>query len=555
MKTYKPLLWLFLIFGIMISCQKEKSFEKGFAAISAGSLKSAATGDCLGNIVSGIYKTDTIMNATNYVDVQIDVTKPGSYLVTTDTVNGFFFKAAGSFSTTGLDTVRLQGSGTPIAAGTNIFTVTYDSSQCTFAIPIMDGGSGGTSVFSLAGAPNACTGASVQGIFTAGVATTSSNTATVQVDVTTPGTYTISTAAVNGVSFSASGTFSSTGSQSVTLSASGTPVSAGTFTIPISVGSSSCSFQVIVVAGTPATYALDGAPGGCTSATVQGSYGVNTPLTTSNTATVQVNVTTLGTYSVTTNAVNGISFSGSGIFSSTGLQSVVLTGSGTPTVAGDNVMTVTAGTSSCTFTVTVSAGPVNPDLFPLTANSWWSYDDKNKIFVTGDSLTRVNIGSINILGNLYQIFQNQNNTTPLDSSYFRKNGNDYFEITTADFYSSVTFDSPVPGDINFLKEGLTANQTWTSSEFSGTVGGVATKIQYSFTCTAVNTTATINGNSFSNVYKISWKPQANVGGAGYQDDPQVNYESWYARGIGLIYFKINSSGGPADINILHWQVF
>jgi hypothetical protein len=540
---------------IVISCQKEKSFEKGSASSSAGSLKSSATGDCLGNMVSGIYKKDTSLNSTNYVDVAIDVTKPGTFLVSTDTINGIYFRATGSFSTAGVDTVRLQGTGTPIASGTNIFTVSYDSSQCTFSIPTVDGGSGGSSVFTLAGSPNACTGATVQGTYIAGVATNSTNTATIQVDVTTVGTYAITTTAVNGVSFSGSGTFSSTGAQPMTLAATGTPLAQGSFNIPISAGSSNCSFQLSVVQGTPATYTLAGAPNTCTGATVQGTYTLNSALTTSNTATIQVNVATAGTYSITTTAVNGISFTGTGNFAGTGLQAVVLTGIGTPTVAGDNVITVSAGGSSCTFTVTVTTASANPDLFPLTPNSWWSYDDVNHLFVTGDSLTRLNINAATILGNTYRIFQNQNNTTPQDSSYFRKNANDYLEITSADFYSSVTFDTPIPGEINFLKEGLTANQTWTTSEFSGTVSGVATKIQYSFTCTAINTTATINGNSFTSVYKISWKPQVNSNGAGYVDDPLFTFESWYARGVGMIYFKVNQAGsGSAAINIRHWLV-
>ena len=160
------------------------------------------------------------------------------------------------------------------------------------------------------------------------------------------------------------------------------------------------------------------------------------------------------------------------------------------------------------------------------------------------------------MGNTYRIFQNQDNATAVDSSFFRKNGNDYLEINAADFYSSVTFDALVPAEINFLKEGLTANQTWTTSEFVGTVGGTAAKIQYTFTCTAANSTATINGNSFNSVYKISWKPQINIGGAGYQDDPSYSFESWYAKGVGLIYFKFTqTSVGSADVNIRHWLVY
>lgn len=370
MKTYKPLLWLSLIIVLIISCEKEKSFEKGILDTSSGSLKSGTSGDCLGNALSGVYKADTTLTSTNYVDVQIDVTKTGSYVVSTDTINGFYFKATGTFSNTGVNTVRLQGIGTPAAPATNIFTVTYDSTQCTFSVPTLSGGSGGTSVFTLAGAPNACTGASVQGIYTAGVVVNSSNTATIQVDVTTAGTYTISTAGVDGITFNASGTFSATGTQSIDLAASGTPTAAGSFSVTIAVGSSNCSFPLTVVAGSPAAYTLNETAGNCTGATVQGTYTLNTSLTgTNNTATIQVNVTTPGTYSITTAAVNNITFTGSGIFSSTGVQSVVLTANGTPSVAGDNVISITVGSSSCTFTVTVDQGQTPDFVWQFTEGS------------------------------------------------------------------------------------------------------------------------------------------------------------------------------------------
>jgi len=361
MKTSKLLLGFSLLVFLVISCQKEKSFEKGSVHDSSGSLQSAATGDCLGNSVSGVYKADTVLNGTNYVDVQVDVINTGSYLVYTDTINGIYFRAAGSFTSTGVNSVRLLGNGTPTAAGTNIFTVTYDSTQCTFSVSTINGGSGGTSVLTLAGSPNACTGASVQGILTAGVAANSTNTATIQIDVTTAGTYAISTAPVDGISFSASGTFSSTGAQSIDLKATGTPTTEGSFTVPISVGSSSCSFQLTVVAGSPGVYTLSGAPGNCTGATVQGTYTLGTALDLTNTATIQVDVTTPGTYSITTTGVNGITFTGSGIFSTTGTQSIVLMGSGTPTVAGDNVIPITVGSSSCSFDVTVDQGQTGGD--------------------------------------------------------------------------------------------------------------------------------------------------------------------------------------------------
>ena len=246
MKTYKLLLGFFVLFAIVLSCQKEKSFERGTSVLSTGSLQYGTTGDCLGNIVTGAYKKDTALNSANYVDIKVDVTTAGAYSISTDTINGFYFSGFGTFGATGVNTVRLQGSGTPSGGGTNIFTVTYDSTECTFSVTTLTGGTGGTSVFTLAGSPSACTGATVQGIYVESTQLTPSSTATIQVDVTTIGSYSIATNAVDGITFSGSGNFSSTGLQVVVLSANGTPAAAGSFTIPVTVGTSTCSFQLTV---------------------------------------------------------------------------------------------------------------------------------------------------------------------------------------------------------------------------------------------------------------------------------------------------------------------
>ncbi|HSN60593.1 MAG TPA: hypothetical protein VLR49_06645, partial [Ferruginibacter sp.] len=100
------------------------------------------------------------------------------------------------------------------------------------------------------------------------------------------------------------------------------------------------------------------APGACTTATVAGTYAASTPLTSSNTVTIQANVTTMGSYTVTTNAVNGMTFSATGVFTGTGAQPIVLTGSGTPTAAGTNTFTPGSG-STCTFSITVTGAATN----------------------------------------------------------------------------------------------------------------------------------------------------------------------------------------------------
>jgi uncharacterized protein (TIGR02145 family) len=62
-----------------------------------------------------------------------------------------------------------------------------------------------------------------------GTSATGGATVTLEASVTTAGTYTVFTNTVNGVTFSASGTFAGTGNQTVTLTATGTPTLAGNY--------------------------------------------------------------------------------------------------------------------------------------------------------------------------------------------------------------------------------------------------------------------------------------------------------------------------------------
>jgi hypothetical protein len=245
MKTYRPFVWLFLLIAFVISCQKERSFENGGGPPSHGSLQSGTTGDCLGSTVQGVYKKDSVLGAGNYVDLVIDVTTPGWFVISTDTINNLYFRATGNFSVAGIDTVRLQGSGKPTAASTNVFTVTYDSSSCTFSVTTLPGG-GGSSAFTLAGSPGNCVPGTVSGSYNVGAALNAGDSVSIQVNVTTPGTWSLTTTTLGGMTFSGSGTFTTAGVQTIKLIGTGTPTTAGPFNFPVSAGASTCSFTVTV---------------------------------------------------------------------------------------------------------------------------------------------------------------------------------------------------------------------------------------------------------------------------------------------------------------------
>lgn len=244
MKTLTRItVWLMTTSVIFMACQKETSFEEGNSTASKGSLATDASGNCLGAVVSGTYYKDTTLKASNYVDITVQVDTVGTYTISTDAVNGYSFKASGSFTATGVQTVRLMGEGKPLATGSNIFTVTYNGTVCSFTVSVT-AAAGGSSAFTIT-----CTGATPSGTYVVGTALTASNAITLDVNVTTVGTWSVTTApAVNGITFSGTGTFTTTGNQTITLTGSGTPIAAGTFTYTVTGATATCTFQCTVTA-------------------------------------------------------------------------------------------------------------------------------------------------------------------------------------------------------------------------------------------------------------------------------------------------------------------
>ncbi len=127
-----------------------------------------------------------------------------------------------------------------------------------------------------------------------------------------------------------------------------------------------CSCKKTVVdSSTPlATYTL-GTGGNCAATIVSGRYVADTALDASNTVTVAVEVSVAGPYWITTNTVNGMLFSSTGTFTSTGTQTAILNGTGTPTAIDTSAFTLTrlsGAAGSCTFSVATVQG-IQPHYF------------------------------------------------------------------------------------------------------------------------------------------------------------------------------------------------
>lgn len=215
-----------------------------------------------------------------------------------------------------------------------------------------------TAVYSFSGTPGSCTNPAYAGNYQKGKVLTVDNKISISVDVKTIGTYIIATAAVNGITFKGTGTFTVTGPQVIWLTGLGIPIAEGTFNYLPATGS--CSFSIVVLSNNAPTaiFTYAGSPGTCIPAIPSGVYTSGAALTAANTVVIGVNVSAVGIYTIATPVVNGFSFVGSGNFTTTGNQSVTLTATGTPGNAG--ISTFKPPNNGCSFSVTVLPNIVIP---------------------------------------------------------------------------------------------------------------------------------------------------------------------------------------------------
>jgi hypothetical protein len=317
MKTLQYFIFFITAAIIISSCQKDLAPDNTTSA--AGSLLKTASGDCAPVTLGGVYVQNTALAAVNYMDVQVNFTATGDYEIKSDTVNGYSFRATGQATATGSTVVRLAANGTPLIAGTNVFTIRFDSTICQANVVV----SALTATFTFGNTAGACTGATIAGSYITGILLTSANTAAIQVNVTSAGAYSISSTTVNGMSFTNSGVFTAVGPQTVSLVGSGIPAAAGSFTFNTAT-TGGCTFVVLVVnpAGSLAQLTTTATTGVTCTAAISGG-----------------NINSDGGSAVT---ARGVCYSTTA--NPTTAQSVVTSGSGTGSFTS-NIIGLTAGTT------------------------------------------------------------------------------------------------------------------------------------------------------------------------------------------------------------------
>ncbi|WP_313385845.1 hypothetical protein [Chishuiella sp.] len=228
------------------------STDKEWKSLCGQLGKATFTIECTSLVAKGKYITKSEMTTSNFIQMKVTVTKPGTYILTakTNNNNGYTFQAEGTFLEAGTFTVNLSATGTPITAttsgatGDQVLIYNYGELICdTLRIVVEDS----TIIpdFSIS-----CSSIIVNGTYTVNESLTAANT--LVMNVTSPTTakgaaYSISTSTVNGYSFNASGTLTG-GSQQITLIGTGKPIVNGsdefTLTTNSSSGTTSCSFTV-----------------------------------------------------------------------------------------------------------------------------------------------------------------------------------------------------------------------------------------------------------------------------------------------------------------------
>lgn len=255
MKAFKYLLFVMAGILIFVACQKELSFESGFSGGRGKGSLFTVGGSCQPVTVGGYYLKDSTLTDSNYVIVTLNVTNPGTYNISTETKNGFSFSDSGYFIRTGPQTLKLKAIGKPLVIQQTLFTVTFDTSFCAFAVDVSDTIIKPAAYTFTKSTPTVtCMGENVLGLYKVGVPLNSSNRVDDSVVVTAPGRYSITTDTIHGIWFRAAGIVYGSGYKTITFQGYGKPDSSAagihTFTTKNSDGTAACSFKIRVDTGT-----------------------------------------------------------------------------------------------------------------------------------------------------------------------------------------------------------------------------------------------------------------------------------------------------------------
>jgi hypothetical protein len=308
-----------------------------------------------------------------------------------------------------------------------------------------------------------------------------------------------------------------------------------------------------------AIYSLQDSAGNCTMAEVHGTYKADSTLSDSSYVNIYVNFTTTGKYYFTSDTVNDMWFIDSGYALVTGPTVIKLKGFGKPALPITSTFLINNNAKGCGFSITATSAD---DYLPITEASTWRFQYIPSVLSTNgakiDSFdVTVTPPTIPYNGRTYIQYA----TSLLDTFYFAKQSNDYYEFGTLDFDYTFIYDK-VDNFIEYiyLKTNQPVGTTWESPEVGVSFGGawgLTSKMGLTkdvFTIVEVNTSHSVAGNTFQNVIGVRREIM-------FKETGTSNYvkvmdgTAWYAKGIGLIDQAINLPGGKIEnIPLIRWTI-
>lgn len=300
----------------------------------------------------------------------------------------------------------------------------------------------------------------------------------------------------------------------------------GGFTTPVGPGGSAT--------GT-AQYSYDGGTGTCNGAVVNGTYTAGTALTATNAVIVTVDVDSIGTYSISTNTVNGISFRATGTFTATGSQTITFAGTGTPAAAGS--FNFTPGTTGCSFSITVTGGSTvtanckDCQYFPSCVNSTYTFSDTTN-GVAGEFTSTYNSSVDTTIAGV--VFQKIGYTTTPSS--LASNNTLYYNCSsgavTLKAYNSVTLingTTIVEATTHPIKENEAVSAAW--ADITPTPGFPDILGEQRFSVVEKGITHVAGGTTFNDVIHIQLSTGNSILGI-FTESAITDY--YYAKGVGLV---------------------
>lgn len=91
-------------------------------------------GKCAGTTLAGTYKAGAAMKPGNTASLTLNVTKAGSYAISTVASNGLAFYGSGVITNTGNQVIVLSAYGTPVTTGATTISPANDGNSCNFTV-------------------------------------------------------------------------------------------------------------------------------------------------------------------------------------------------------------------------------------------------------------------------------------------------------------------------------------------------------------------------------------------------------------------------------------